>query len=137
MSDIKQPTTEQEKLFLDNVLSGMTIEDAAEDADYSRKYGYQLGTKFKEYLLDGVQGLMYLSAIKAGNVVVGTMEADGKSPEGALRLKAAQDILDRTGLAKQERLKLEVEEHKGVFVLPAKANGSGDRNTTNSDKKEE
>ena len=58
MSDIKQPTTEQEKLFLDNVLSGMTIEDAAEAADYSRKYGYQLGTKFKQYLLDGVQGLM-------------------------------------------------------------------------------
>tara|TARA_R110000751_G_scaffold100876_2_gene194875 strand:+ start:523 stop:930 length:408 start_codon:yes stop_codon:yes gene_type:complete len=133
MSDIKKPTSEQEKRFLDLVISGMPIGDAAEEADYARGYGYQLGTKFKEYILDGVQGMLYLAAVKAGNVMVDTMDADGKVPEGALRLKAAEGVMDRAGLAKQERLTLEIEEHKGVFVLPAKANGSGDRNSTDEE----
>lgn len=132
MSDDKQPN-EQQKQFLDLVISGMPIAEAEREVDYTPKYGYVLASKYKEYVLDGVQGMMYLNSVRAGKVVVETMDADGKVPEGALRLKAAQDVLDRAGLAKQERLKLEVEEHKGVFVLPAKANGTG----SNNDKEEE
>jgi transposase len=126
MSEPKQPSNETQKKFLDLVISGMTIRVAAEEVDYSVSYGYSLGTQFKEYILDGVQGLIYLSAVKAGNVVVSTMDADGKQPDGKLRLDAAKDVLDRAGLARQERLKLEIEEHQGVFILPAKADGDTD-----------
>jgi hypothetical protein len=126
MSELKQPNNKEQKQFLDLVISGITIKDAAEEVGYSPGYGYSLGTKYKEYILDGVQGMLYLSTVKAGYIIVGTMDADGKIPEGKLRLDAAKDVMDRTGLARQERLKLEVEEHKGVFILPAKAHGDTD-----------
>mgnify|MGYP003132723271 CR=1 FL=1 len=137
MSEIKKPTDEKQLRFLDLVVSGKSIKAAAEEVDYSVSWGYSLGTKYKEYILDGVQGLIYLSAVKAGNVVVATMDADGKQAEGKLRLEAAKDVLDRAGLAKQERLKLEIEEHRGVFVLPAKADGNTDEDHFSRDTKEE
>lgn len=126
---IKQPSNEQQKLFLDNVISGMTIVAAAEDAEYSPHYGYALGSEYKEYIIDGIQGKMYLLAAKAGNVVEASMDADGRVPEGKLRLDAALAVMDRTGLSKQERLKVEVEEQRKVFILPAKDDNTDQEET--------
>ena len=120
MTGIKQPQNEQQKEFLDLIIRGASVPHAAEEADYTLNYAYNLASKYKDYVLDGVQGLMYLSAVKAGNVVVGSMDSDGSVPDGKLRLDAAKDVLDRVGLSKQDRVKLEVEGQQKVFILPAK-----------------
>ena len=126
---VKQPSNDQQKKFLDLVISGMTVADAADEAEYSIGHAYNLGNEYKEYVIDGVQGRLYLLAVKAGNVVEASMTADGKTPEGKLRLDAALAVWDRSGLGKTDRLKVEVEEHRKVFILPAKDDNTDEEET--------
>lgn len=126
---IKQPSTPEQKAFLDLVIGGMPIVDAAEETDYSVGHGYVLGNEYKEYIIEGVQGRLYLLAVKAGNVVEQSMDADGKQPDAKLRLDAALAVWDRSGLGKTDRLKVEIEESRKVFILPAKDDNPDEEET--------
>jgi|TARA_R100001530_G_scaffold125907_1_gene94576 hypothetical protein len=118
--EIKQPENDKQIAFFDMLIETGSVSTAAKDVGYAHSYAYQLAKKYKDYILDRVEGMLYAHAIKAGTTVVDTMDADGKKPEGKLRLEAAKDVLDRIGLGKQDRIRLEVESVKGVFILPAK-----------------
>ena len=54
--------------------------------------------------------------------LVEVMHSDQPIPQANMRLQAAQTILDRTGLGKQERLEVNNNMTGGLFILPAKAN---------------
>ena len=53
--------------------------------------------------------------------LVDVMNTDDPMPQANVRLQAAQTILDRTGLGKQDRIDVNVETDGGsLFILPAK-----------------
>ena len=53
--------------------------------------------------------------------LVDVMNTNDPIPQANVRLQAAQTILDRTGLGKQDRIDVNVETDGGsLFILPAK-----------------
>ena len=52
--------------------------------------------------------------------LVDIMESNSPVPQANIRVQAAQTILDRTGLGKQERLDVNHKVEGGLFILPAK-----------------
>ena len=53
--------------------------------------------------------------------LVEVMHSDAPIPQANLRLQAAQTILDRTGLGKQDKLEVNNNVSGGLFIIPAKA----------------
>ena len=52
--------------------------------------------------------------------LVDIMESNSPVPQANIRIQAAQTILDRTGLGKQERMDVNHKVEGGLFILPAK-----------------
>lgn len=52
--------------------------------------------------------------------LVEVMESNSPVPQANAKMQAAQTILDRTGLGKQERLDVKHKVEGGLFILPAK-----------------
>lgn len=118
---MKTPQNENQVKFFEYLIgNGGNVASAAEAVGYSRQYAYHLAKEYSEYLLERVQAIMCLESVRAANTVVNTMSDDGSTPNAKLRLEAALQILDRAGITKQDRIKLDVEGGGGVFLLPAK-----------------
>lgn len=128
---IKEPENEQQALFFKYLVEGATEEngkfkfrtpkEAAELAGYSGvEYAYTLIRQYKEYYLDRLYGKMVLHAPEAIQNIINAMRYDGKDIGVKERTIAAQDLLDRAGLIKKERLEITTDGSAGVFVLPAK-----------------
>jgi len=48
------------------------------------------------------------------------MQSDTAMPQASVKLQAAQTILDRVGLGKQERMEVNLNVGGGIFILPQK-----------------
>ena len=48
------------------------------------------------------------------------MDEDGTTPHASIRLEAAKQILDRIGIAKKEKIDINMRAMHGIFILPAK-----------------
>jgi len=59
-------------------------------------------------------------AVKAVNRLVATIDDDGSEPRAEIRLKAAEALLNRIGLGKQETINHNVQAVHGVVLLPPK-----------------
>jgi hypothetical protein len=63
--------------------------------------------------------------------LVQVLDSDDPMPQANVKLQAAQTILDRTGLGKQDRLEVNVESEGGaLFILPAKTVVEGEYEVT-------
>ena len=63
---------------------------------------------------------MAQSAPKAAMKLVDIMDSNNPIPQANIRLQAAQTILDRTGLGRQDRIDVNHKVEGGLFILPAK-----------------
>jgi hypothetical protein len=116
----KELTTKQQT-FLDNlVTAGGDPRQAAELAGYSSNSYYQVVKSLKHEIIDLASGILSQSAPKAAMKLVEVMNSDAPIPQANMKLQAAQTILDRTGLGKQERLDVTTNVQGGLFILPAK-----------------
>jgi len=116
----KELTTKQQS-FLDNlVTTGGDPKKAAELAGYSDNSHYQVIKSLKHEIVELASGILAQSAPKAAMKLVEVMNSDAPLPQANLKLQAAQTILDRTGLGKQERLEVNNNVQGGLFILPAK-----------------
>lgn len=116
----KELTTKQQS-FLDNlVITGGDPKKAAELAGYSDNSHYQVIKALKHEIVELASGILAQSAPKAAMKLVEVMNSDAPLPQANLKLQAAQTILDRTGLGKQERLEVNNNVQGGLFILPAK-----------------
>ena len=52
--------------------------------------------------------------------MVDMMDEDGTTPHASIRLEAAKQILDRIGIAKKEKIDINLKAMHGIFILPAK-----------------
>jgi len=48
------------------------------------------------------------------------MDEDGTTPHANIRMEAAKQVLDRIGIAKKEKVDINVRAMHGLFILPAK-----------------
>lgn len=124
MPEAKQPENEKQKQFFKLLIKNkgkvpVTLEAMGDEA-YDYAYAYHLCQKYREYVLDLAESHLLLEAIHAASVIVDTMSEDGANPAAGLNLTAAKEVLDRIGLAKQERIKMEVDMPNAIFFLPAK-----------------
>ena len=52
--------------------------------------------------------------------MVNALDDDGTTPGANIRMEAAKQILDRTGLVKKEKIDITGKMAHGIFILPPK-----------------
>ena len=116
----KQLTTKQQA-FLDNLTAcGGDVKHAAELAGYAEGTHYTVVKALKSEILDIATNILALNAPKAASKLIQIMDSPEPIPQANMRLQAAQQILDRVGLGKTDRLDVTVNTSGGLFILPAK-----------------
>ena len=116
----KQLTIRQQA-FLDNLPAcGGDTKAAAELAGYAEGTHYAVVKALKTEILDIATNIMALNAPKAASKLIQIMDSPEPIPQANMRIQAAQQILDRVGLGKTERLDVNVNSGGGLFVIPAK-----------------
>ena len=116
----KQLTTKQQS-FLDNLTRcGGDVKEAAELAGYAEGTHYAVVKSLKSEILDMASNIMAQNAPKAASKLVQIMVSPEPIPQANMRIQAAQQLLDRVGLGKTERVDVNVNTGGGLFIIPAK-----------------
>jgi hypothetical protein len=116
----KELTTKQQS-FLDNLTRcGGDVKLAAQEAGYAEGTHYAVVKSLKSEILDIATSIMAQNAPKAASKLVQIMDSPEPIPQANMRIAAAQQILDRVGLGKTERLDVNVSSGGGLFIIPAK-----------------
>ena len=116
----KHLTTKQQT-FLDNLMvCGGDAKKAAEIAGYAEGSYPMVVKALKTEILDLASNIMAQNAPKAASKLVQIMDSPEPIPQANMRIQAAQQILDRVGLGKTERVDVNVNTGGGLFIIPAK-----------------
>ena len=116
----KELTTKQQTFLDDLVQTGGDPKEAAKLAGYSENGHWQVAHALKNEIIELASNILAQSAPKAAIKLVDILDSSAPIPQANIRLQAAQTILDRTGLGKQERLDVKHKVEGGLFILPAK-----------------
>ena len=116
----KQLTTMQEAFLSHLPTCQGDLRLAAEKAGYAEGTHYAVVKALKTEILDVAINILAQSAPKAASKLVSIMDSDEPIPQANMRIQAAQQILDRVGLGKTERLDVNVTNAGGLFIIPAK-----------------
>ena len=109
--------TEMQQSFLDNVLeTGGDLKKSAELAGYKGSPN-QVIKSLKGELVDLAQDVLAHSAPKAAFKLVSMLDTDRPIPQASNKLQAAQAILDRVGVVKQEKVNVDHKVTGGLFIL--------------------
>ena len=118
---MKKELTIKQQTFLDHLIeTGGDPKKAAQLAGYSENGHWQVVQALKNEIIELASNILAQSAPKAAMKLVDVMESDNPIPQANIRIQAAQTILDRTGLGKQERMDVNHKVEGGLFILPAK-----------------
>jgi len=116
----KRKLTEKQQLFLDNIIETKgNLKLSAELAGYSGNH-YQVIRSLKEEIVDLASNVLAREAPSAAFKLVEVMSSNTALPQANVKLQAAQTILDRVGLGKQERMSIDHNVKGGIFILPEK-----------------
>jgi len=113
--------TDQQQQFLSLLFeNGGNVTAAALDAGYSRGSVGWLKNTLAEEIVERTKSLLATNALRAATRLVNTI--DNAIPERGdeLRFRAAESLLNRVGLAKQETINHNVQAIHGVVLLPPK-----------------
>ena len=104
---------------------------AAELAGYAEGSYFQVIKSLKNEIIELASHILAQSAPKAAMKLVQVLDSDEPIPQANVKLQAAQTILDRTGLGKQDKLDVNVQNEGGaLFILPAKTVVEGEYEVT-------
>ena len=118
---MKKELTTKQQTFLDHLVdTGGDPKEAAKLAGYSENGHWQVAHALKNEIIELASNILAQSAPKAAIKLVDILDSSAPIPQANIRLQAAQTILDRTGLGKQERLDVKHKVEGGLFILPAK-----------------
>ena len=116
----KRKLTEKQQTFLDNIIETKgDLKLSAELAGYSGNH-YQVIRCLKEEIVDLASNVLAREAPSAAFKLVEVMSSNTALPQANVKLQAAQTILDRVGLGKQERMSIDHNVKGGIFILPEK-----------------
>ena len=118
----KRSLTDSQEKFLD-VLFGEAkgnLKKAGELAGYSEHSYPKVVRNLKQEILSRAENYLATHSAKAATKMVDMLDEDGTTPHANIRLEAAKQILDRIGIAKKEKLDVNLKAVQGLFILPAK-----------------
>lgn len=124
----KKELTEKQELFLTELMAnGGNITQAIETAGYSQESRSWLVSSVKDEIIDRTKTLMASSSMKAANRLLQALDHDGTIPTSQMdtRIRAANEILDRTGITKKQEIDVKGQMLHGVVMLPAKQDIEG------------
>ena len=112
--------TEKQENFLEFLLETQgDIAKAAELAGYSGNTN-QVIKSLKQEIVDLAQNILAKEAPKAAFKLVEVMTSDKPMPNINAKLQAAQTLLDRVGVTKQDKVEVNHNVLGGIFILPEK-----------------
>jgi hypothetical protein len=114
--------TEQQQKFID-VLFGEangSPKRAGEIAGYSPFSYSKVVKSLKDEILERAEYSLAFNSAKAVKGLVNALDDDGTTPGANIRMEAAKQILDRTGLVKKEKIDITGKMAHGIFILPPK-----------------
>jgi len=121
LAEKKRVLTDKQKSFLGELFNCEgNIGKAMEKAGYKPSSRQHVLSSLKDEIIEASKTELAAHAAQAVNRVVEGMNDIGEHPRAELRLKAAQTILDRVGLGKQEKIDIEGKMLHGVVLMPAK-----------------
>ena len=115
--------TSKQQAFLDALYENSTgdINQAMVSAGYQEGAGSTAIVKaLKNEILEIANMILTRNAPKAANKLVDIMESNAPVPQANQKLHAAQSLLDRVGLVKENKLQIDHNVTGGIFVMPAK-----------------
>jgi len=115
--------TNKQETFLDNLIeNGGRVKDAMEIAGYHPNSRSNLINSVKHEIIERTRQHLASSSVQAANRLIEGLDADGTLPSSQMevRLRAANDILDRTGVSKRQEFATEAKILHGIVLLPAK-----------------
>ena len=116
----KRKLTEKQEKFLDNLIETKgNLKLSAELAGYSGNH-YQIIKSLRQEIVDLASNILAREAPSAAFKLVEVMQSDNAVPQASVKLQAAQTILDRVGLGKQDRMEVNHNVSGGIFILPEK-----------------
>lgn len=112
---------EKQEKFLEVLFeNGGNMKAAAREAGYSEGSAKWLRDRLSEEIVERSRNMLAGHAVKAVNRLVQTIDDDGSEPRAEVRLRAAEALLNRVGLGKQETINHNVQAVHGVVLLPPK-----------------
>ena len=112
--------TEKQQDFLNNLIETKgNLKLSAELAGYAGNH-YQIIKSLRQEIVDLASNVLAREAPSAAFKLVEVMQSDTAMPQANVKLQAAQTILDRVGLGKQDRMEVNHNVGGGIFVLPEK-----------------
>ena len=120
---VKKDLTEKQNTFLETLLgNGGNVVEAMDVAGYHPSSRSRLMKSVKDEIIEQTKYHLASSSVKAANRLIEGLDADGtlSSSQMDTRLKAANDILDRTGVSKRHEVSSESKVIHGVVLLPSK-----------------
>ena len=93
---------------------------AGELAGYSEHSYPKVLRNLRSEIVSRAENYLATHSAQAATKMVDMLDEDGATPHAAIRLEAAKQILDRIGIAKKEKLDINVKAMHGLFILPAK-----------------
>ena len=117
----KKELTEKQSIFIDELMrNGGSISQAIKVAGYSEGSRKWLVESVRDEIIDRTKQELALNGPKAASRLVSTLDEDGTTPKGDLRLKAAESLLNRIGIGSNEAIDHNVQVMHGVVLLPSK-----------------
>ena len=115
--------TKKQSVFLDSLFdNGGDVIGAMNSAGYHSGSRSNLMHSVKHQIIERSRNQLAGSTVKSINRLAEALDADGTIPNSQveLRMKAANDILDRVGMGKRQELDIRAEVIHGVVLLPPK-----------------
>ncbi len=115
-------TDKQETFLTTLVENGGRVKEAMEVAGYHPGSRSNLINSVKHEIIERTRQHLASSSVQAANRLIEGLDADGTIPSSQMevRLRAANDILDRTGVSKRQEIAMESKVLHGIVLLPAK-----------------
>ena len=114
--------TEQQQKFIDALFgeANGSPKKAGEIAGYSPFSYSKVVKSLKDEILERAEYSLAFNSAKAVKGLVNALDDDGTTPGANIRMEAAKQILDRTGLVKKEKIDITGKMAHGIFILPPK-----------------
>ena len=118
----KKSLTDSQEKFLDALFGEAkgNPKKAGELAGYSEHSYPKVLRNLKSEIVSRAENYLATYSAKAATKMVDMMDEDGTTPHASIRLEAAKQILDRIGIAKKEKIDINMRAMHGIFILPAK-----------------
>ena len=118
----KKNLTDSQEKFLDALFGEAkgNPKKAGELAGYSEHSYPKVLRNLKNEIVSRAETYLATHSAKAATKMVDMLDEDGTTPQASIRMEAAKQILDRIGIAKKEKLDVNVKALHGLFILPPK-----------------